>query len=92
MVAARRRYLRISIDRRASAANASRSSVTNFSTPSSCGRHGGDQSGDVASLYRRIGFRSESGLRACFDSRLAIETGQRVRREVLSASATIATR
>jgi hypothetical protein len=42
-----------------------------------------DQEG-VASLYRIIGFRSDVGCQACFDSQLAIDTGLRVQREVLA--------
>jgi hypothetical protein len=46
----------------------------------------------VASLYRRIGFRTGQGLKPSFDSELAIQTGQQVRREVLSSSSTIVSR
>jgi hypothetical protein len=39
----------------------------------------------VASLYRSIGFRSDNGHADCYDSRLAIETGHQVQREVVAA-------
>ena len=40
----------------------------------------------VALALPAIGFKSETGRRDCFDSRLAIETGQQVRREILAAA------
>jgi hypothetical protein len=46
----------------------------------------------VASLYRTIGFRSDTGCHDCFDSRLAIETGQQVQREALAAAREIRSR
>ena len=88
-----RRYLRISIDRRS--VGCQRLAILGHELQHAVEIADATEATDqasVASLYRRIGFRSESGPRASFDSRLAIETGQRVRREVLSAPATIATR
>jgi hypothetical protein len=46
----------------------------------------------VASLYRTIGFRSDTGCDACFDSHLAIETGRQVQREALAAARGIGSR
>jgi len=88
-----RRYLRISIDRRS--VGCQRLAILGHELQHAVEIADAAEATDqasVASLYRRIGFRSENGQRASFDSRLAIETGQRVRREVLSAPATIATR
>jgi len=38
----------------------------------------------LASLYRRIGFRTDNGRGDCYDSQLAIETGERIQREALA--------
>ena len=88
-----RRYLRISIDRRS--VGCQRLAILGHELQHAIeiadAAEAIDQAG-VASLYRRIGFCSERGLRASFDSELAIETGQRVRREVLSAPGAIASR
>jgi hypothetical protein len=88
-----RRYLRISIDRRS--VGCQRLAILGHELQHAVeiadAAEAIDQAG-VAALYRRIGFRSESGMRASFDSQVAIETGQRVRREVLSAPVAIASR
>jgi hypothetical protein len=82
-----RRYLRVSIDRRnvgcarlAILGHELQHAVEIADAPDAI-----DQE-SVASLYRAIGFKSETGRSDCFDSRLAIETGQQVRREVLAAA------
>jgi hypothetical protein len=46
----------------------------------------------MASLYRTIGFRSPNGRDDCFDSRSAIQTGERVQRELLAGPGTFAGR
>jgi hypothetical protein len=79
-----RRYLRISIDHRIGgcqrlallghelqhAVEISDSAVTDENA--------------LASLYRKIGFRSYSGRADCYESQLAIETGARIQREALA--------
>jgi len=40
----------------------------------------------VASLYKSIGFRSDTGHADCYDSRLAIEAGHQVQRELLAVT------
>jgi hypothetical protein len=88
-----RRYLRISIDRRnfgcqrlAILGHELQHAVEIADAAAAI-----DQEG-VASLYRTIGFRSDPGCEACFDSRLAIETGRRVQREALAAGRQVGSR
>jgi hypothetical protein len=83
-----RRYLRISIDRRIGGCQrlAILGHELQHAVEIADARAVTDQEG-VASLYRRIGFRSDNGRNDCFESRLAIETGLRVQREALAATA-----
>jgi hypothetical protein len=83
-----RRYLRISIDRRT--AGCQRLAILGHELQHAVEIAEAADAVDqetMASLYRRIGFRSANGRQDSFDSRLAIETGQQVRREALAASA-----
>jgi hypothetical protein len=82
-----RRYLRIAIDRRylgcqrlAVLGHELQHAVEIADAP------GATDQDSVASLYRTIGFRSDTGRDNCFDSRLAIDTGLQVRREILAAA------
>ena len=84
-VAAGRRYLRISIDRRnigcqriAILGHELQHAVEIADEPSVS-----DQAG-MAALYRRIGFRSANDRTDCFDSLPAIAAGQLIQREVLA--------
>jgi hypothetical protein len=83
-----RRYLRISIDRRT--AGCQRLAILGHELQHAVeiaeAADAADQN-TMAALYRRIGFRSANGRQDSFDSPLAIETGQQVRRETLAASA-----
>ena len=85
-----RRYLRISIDRRrldcqrlAILGHELQHAVEIADAP------GATDQESVASLYRTIGFRSDTGRRDCYDSRLAIDTGLQVQREILAAARTM---
>ena len=82
-----RRYLRISLDRRyagtqrlAVLGHELQHAVEIADAPSVADNEG------VAALYQSIGFRSDNGRHDCYDSRLAIETGRQVQREILSAA------
>jgi hypothetical protein len=81
-----RRYLRISFDRRYAGAqrlallgHELQHAVEIADAPSVADDEG------VAALYKSIGFRSDRR-RECYDSRLAIETGRQVQREILAAA------
>jgi hypothetical protein len=80
------RYLRISIDRRIAGAQrlALLGHELQHAVEIADAAWVTDHEG-VASLYRSIGFRSDNGRDDCYDSRLAIETGHRIQREVLAA-------
>ncbi len=83
-----RRYLRLSIDRHT--AGCQRLAILGHELQHAVEIAEAADAVDQASmvlLYRRIGFRAAGGRPDSFDSRLAIETGQQVRREVLAASA-----
>jgi hypothetical protein len=83
-----RRYLRISIDRRS--IGCQRLAILGHELQHAVEIADAAEATDqesVASLYKRIGFRSDNGLKSSFDSRLAIETGQRIRKEALAARA-----
>jgi hypothetical protein len=87
------RYLRISLDRRYAGAqrlallgHELQHAVEIADAPWVTDHQG------VASLYRSIGFRSDNGHDDCYDSRLAIETGRQVQREVLAAASTAGSR
>jgi len=83
-----RRYLRLSIDRHT--AGCQRLAILGHELQHAVeiaeAADAVDQA-SMVSLYRRIGFRSARGRPESFDSRLAIETGRQVRREVLAAAA-----
>jgi hypothetical protein len=88
-----RRYLRIAIDRRiggcrrlAILGHELQHAVEIADAPAAT-----DQD-SVAALYTAIGFRSCSGRDRCFDSRLAIETGQRIWREALGHASSVGSR
>jgi hypothetical protein len=78
-----RRYLRVSIDRRIGGCQrlALLGHELQHAVEIADAMEVVDAEG-VASLYKRIGFRSDRG-RDCYDSQLAIQTGQRIQREVL---------
>jgi hypothetical protein len=85
-----RRYLRISIDRRhfgcrrlAVLGHELQHAVEIAEAP------GATDQDSVASLYRTIGFKSDTGRSDCFDSQLAIDTGLQVQREILAAARTM---
>jgi hypothetical protein len=82
-----RRYLRISIDRRNLGCQrlAILGHELQHAVEIADAAAATDQEG-MASLYRSIGFRSDTGCSGCFDSRLAVETGQQVQREALAAA------
>jgi hypothetical protein len=87
------RYLRISIDRRyggcqrlALLGHELQHAVEIADAPWVTDDHG------VASLYKAIGFRSDTGRSDCYDSRLAIETGHQVQREFLAAASSAGSR
>jgi len=83
-----RRYLRLSIDRHT--AGCQRLAILGHELQHAVEIAEAADAVDRASmvlLYRRIGFRTAGGRPDFFDSRLAIETGQQVRREVLAAAA-----
>jgi hypothetical protein len=81
-----RRYLRLSINRRTSGCQrlAILGHELQHAVEIAEAADAVDQAG-VASLYRQIGFSSANGGQDTFDSKLAIDIGQQVRREALSA-------
>ena len=88
-----RRYLRIAIDRRSSGCR--RLAILGHELQHAVEIADADRVVDqdgVASLYRLIGFSSNAGCQACFDSQLAIDTGVRVQREALAGIASTGSR
>jgi hypothetical protein len=88
-----RRYLRLSLDRRYAGArrlallgHELQHAVEIADAPSVVDDEG------VAALYRSIGFRSDNGRPDCYDSRLAIEVGSQVQREILAAASSAGSR